>query len=111
MRKHLAIACLLLTGSAHANPAISSETLLGWLKSQDERDGSLAIGFIGGVREVTYQKEHCASSEVKVREAVDAVRRTLEGMPQYQKMPASWTVIAALQARWPCPSKNPTGLR
>ena len=106
MKKFLALSCLILFESAHANPAIPSDTLLGWLKSRDERESALAVGFIGGVREVTYQKEHCASSEVKVPEIVGAVRRTLEGMPQYQNMPASWTVIATLQARWSCSGKN-----
>lgn len=59
-----------------------------------------------GVREATYLKEHCAATEVKVLEIGGAVRRTLEGMPEYPNMPASWTVIAALQARWPCPGKD-----
>lgn len=104
MKILLTIACCvsIFLGSAHANPTISSDTLLGWLQSRDERAGSLAVGFIGGVREVTYQKEHCASGQVQVPEAVDAVRRRLDGMPQYRNMPASWSVIAALQARWPC---------
>lgn len=106
MKTLLALSCLIFIGSAHASPAISSETLLDWLKSQDERDGAMAVGFIGGVREVTYQKEHCASNDVKVPVIIGAVKRTLEGMPQYRNMPASWTVIATLQARWPCSSKN-----
>lgn len=106
LRKRLALAGLIFVGSAQANPMIGSDTLLGWLKSRDERDGAMAVGYIGGVREATYQKEHCASNELKVPEVVGAVRRTLEGMPEYRNMPASWTVIAALQARWPCPGKD-----
>lgn len=101
--KLLAFGWLILVGSAQADPMISSDTLLGWLKNPDERNGALAVGYIGGVREATYQKEHCASNEVKVPEVVGAVRRTLEGLPQYRNLPASWSVIAALQARWPCP--------
>lgn len=104
-QKHLAFACLIFVGSAQADPVIGSDTLLGWLKSSDERSGSLAVGYIGGVREATYKKEHCASEEIKVLEVVGAVRRTLDGLPQYRNTPASWTVIAALNARWPCPSK------
>lgn len=97
------IASSAVIGVAQANPMIGSSTLLGWLKSQDERDKALGVGFIGGVREATYQKEHCASADVKVSEVLGAVRRTLDGMPQYGNMPASWSVVAALQARWPCP--------
>jgi hypothetical protein len=103
--KRLALVCL-FAGSAQADPVIGSDTLLRWLKSSDERDGSLAVGYIGGVREVTYKKEHCASEKIMVPEVVGAVRRTLDGMLQYRNMPASWTVIAALNARWPCPSKT-----
>jgi hypothetical protein len=102
-QKHLAFACLIFVCSAHADPVIGSDLLLDWLKSSDERNGSLAVGYIGGVREATYKKEHCASEEIKVHEVVGAVRRTLDGLPQYRNMPASWTVIAALNARWPCP--------
>ena len=105
MQKHLAFALLIFVGSAQADPVIGSDTLLGWLKSSDERSGALAVGYIGGVREATYKKEHCASEALKVPEIVGAVRRTLDGLPQYRDMPASWTVIAALNARWPCPSK------
>lgn len=104
-QKYIAFACLIFVGSAHADPVIGSDLLLGWLKSSDERNGSLAVGYIGGVREATYKKEHCASEEIKVLEVVGAVRRTLDSLPQYRNMPASWTVIAALNARWPCPSK------
>ena len=105
MQKQLAFACLIIVGSAQADPVIGSDTLLGWLRSSDERNGSLAVGYIGGVREATYKKEHCASEALKMPEVVEAVRRTLDGLPQYRNMPASWTVIAALSARWPCPSK------
>jgi hypothetical protein len=103
----MGIAISITTGSAHAAaPAIGGDTLLRWLQSKDERDGSLAVGYIGGVREVTFQKEHCAASEVKLPEVIGAVRRVLEGMPKAKTMPGSWTVIAALQAKWPCPVKN-----
>ncbi len=102
-KKQLAFACLIFVGSAHSDPVIGSDLLFDWLKSSDERDGSLAVGYIGGVREVTYKKEHCASEKIKVIEVVGAVRQTLESLPQYRNMPASWTVIAALNARWPCP--------
>lgn len=108
MKRFFIVGCCfsILVGSAQANPAITSDTLLGWLQSRDERAGALAVGYIGGVREVTYQKEHCASSQVQVPETIDAVRRTLDALPQYRNMPGSWYVIAALQARWPCQSKN-----
>ena len=105
IQRLLAFACLIFVGLAQADPVIGSDMLLGWLKSSDERNGSLAVGYIGGVREATYKKEHCAPEEIKVPEVVGAVRRTLDGMPQYRNMPASWTVIAALNARWPCPTK------
>ena len=101
----LVFVCTAGTAVAQTPPVIGSDTLLRWLASRDERDGALATGYIGGVREASYQKEHCASGEIKVVDAVGAVRRTLDGMPQYRNMPGSWTVIAALNARWPCPSK------
>ena len=66
LKNRTALFCVILLGSAQANPTIGSDTLLGWLKSRDERDGALAVGYIGGVRELTFGKEHCASNEVKV---------------------------------------------
>lgn len=90
---------------AQTPPVIGSDTLLRWLTSRDERDVALATGYIGGVREATYQKEHCAPVEIKIPEVVGAVRRTLDGLPQYRNTPASWTVVAALNARWPCAAK------
>lgn len=101
--KRFAFVCL-FAGSAQAYPAINSGTLLEWLKSSDESDVSLAVGYIGGVREVTYKKEHCASQKITVPEVLGAVERTLDGMPQYRDMRASLIVIATLKARWPCPS-------
>lgn len=86
-------------------PAIGSDTLLRWLSSRDERDGSLAVGYIGGVRELTYQKEHCASAEVKLPELVGAVRQTLEAIAQPSRVNGSVSVIAALKVRWPCAGK------
>lgn len=104
-QKCLAFAGLIFVGSAQADPVIGSDTLLGWLKSTDTRQNSLAVGYIGGVREATYKKEQCASEEIKPIEVVGVVRRTLDFLPQNGYMPASWTVIAALNARWPCPTK------
>ncbi len=106
----MSIATVFFVGVAVAqpHPVIGSDTLLCWLTSSDERDGALATGYIGGVREATYQKEHCASGNIKVLDVIGAVRRTLDGLPEYRKMPASWTVIAALNARWPCPDKVST---
>ena len=101
----IAVVCFAGVAVAQPHPVIGSDTLLRWLTSSDERDGALATGYIGGVREATYQKEHCASGNIKVPDAVGAVRRTLDGLPQYRNMPASWTVIAALNARWPCSGK------
>ena len=95
------------SGASHATaPAVGGDTLLRWLQSKDERDGALSIGYIGGVREVTYLKEHCASAEVKVQEVVGTVRRVLEGMPKPASMPGSWFITTALKAKWPCPVKQ-----
>jgi hypothetical protein len=41
MQKQLAFACLIVVGSAQADPVIGPDTLLGWLKSSDERNGAL----------------------------------------------------------------------
>lgn len=90
---------------AQTAPAIGSDTLLRWLSTRDERDGSLAVGYIGGVRELTYQKEHCASAEVKLPELVGAVRQTIEAIPQPSRVNGSVSVIAALKVRWPCAGK------
>lgn len=59
MKTFMVGACLLVAVVARASPAIDGGTLLGWMKSRDERDGVLAVVYIGGVREVAYQKEHC----------------------------------------------------
>ena len=104
----LAAVCFVGVAVAQTQPVIGSDTLLRWLTSRDERDGALATGYIGGVREVTYQKEHCASGDIKLPDIVGAVRRTLDGLPQYRNMPAAWTVIASLNARWPCSGKVST---
>ncbi|WP_427913942.1 Rap1a/Tai family immunity protein [Ramlibacter sp. MMS24-I3-19] len=101
-------ACFVAASSQAAPPVIGGDTLLRWLQSNDQRDGSLAIGYIGGVREATFGKEHCASSDAKLPDVIAAVRRVLEGMPKARTMPGSWTVTAALQAKWPCPSSVAT---
>jgi len=72
------------------------------MHTKDERDGALAVGYIMGVREMTYQKDHCASIEVKPLESAIAVKTTLEAMPQHRDLIASLVVIEALEARWPC---------
>ena len=80
--------------------------MLRWLQSKDERDGALSIGYIGGVREVTYKKEHCAGAEAKIQDVVGTVRRVLEGMTKPASMPGSWFITTALKATWPCPVKQ-----
>lgn len=101
-----ALVLCLSAGPSQANPTIGGDTLLNWLKSRDERDGAMAVGYIGGVREVTFQKDHCASGSVDILDVVGAVRRALEAMPQYRHLPASWIVIETLKIRWPCTSSN-----
>lgn len=99
----LSLAC----GAAQASPpTIGGDTLLRWLQSKDERDGALAVGYIGGVREVTYQKEHCAGAEAKIHDVVGTIRRVLEGMSKPASMPGSWFITTALNAKWPCPVKK-----
>ncbi len=101
------IAVTIVSGACHATPpAIGGDTLLRWLQSKDERDGALSVGYIGAVREVTYQKDHCAGAEVKIQEIVGTVRRVLEGMPKPASMPGSWFVTTALKAKWPCAVKK-----
>jgi len=102
MKKLVAFSCFLIAGLSQANPTIGGDTLLRWMQSRDERDNAIAIGYIGGVREVTFQKDHCATGDIKVSDVASAVQRTLEGMPKYRHLPASWIVIEALKARWPC---------
>lgn len=100
----IVIAFSIACSASHAtSPAVGGDTLLRWLQSKDERDAALSIGYIGGVREVTYQKEHCAGAETKIQDVVGTVRRVLEGMPKPASMPGSWFVTTALKAKWPCP--------
>lgn len=78
----IGIALSTASGAAHAAaPAIGGDTLLRWLQSKDERDGALSVGYIGGVREVTYQKEHCAGAEAKIQDVVGTIRRVLVSCP------------------------------
>jgi len=103
----IGIAFSMATGASHAtSPTVGGDTLLRWMQSKDERDGALSIGYIGGVREVTYQKEHCAGAEVKIQDVVGTVRRVLEGMSKPASMPGSWFITTALKAKWPCPVKQ-----
>ena len=100
----IGIACSIASGASQATaPTIGGDTLLRWLQSKDERDGALAVGYVGAVREVTYLKDHCAGAEVIIRDVVGTVRRVLEGMPKPSSMPGSWFVTTALKAKWPCP--------
>lgn len=103
----IGIAFCIVSGASHAtSPAVGGDTLLRWLQSKDERDGALAVGYIGGVREVTYQKDHCAGAEAKTQDVVGTIRRVLEGMPKPASMPGSWFITTALKAKWPCPVKQ-----
>lgn len=100
----IGVAFSIASGVSHAAaPTIGGDTLLRWLQSKDERDGALAVGYIGGVREVTYQREHCAGAEAKSQDVVVTIRRVLEGMPKPSSMPGSWFITTALKAKWPCP--------
>lgn len=99
----IGIAFSIASGESQATPPIiGGDTLLRWLQSKDERDGSLAVGYIGGVRELTYQKEHCAGGETKIQDVIGTVRRVLEGMPNLSSMSGSWFITTALKAKWPC---------
>lgn len=103
----ISIAFSIVSSASHAAaPAIGGDTLLRWMQSKDERDGALAVGYIGGVREVTYQKEHCAGAEANTQEIVGSVRRVLEGMPKPASMSGSWFITTALKAKWPCALKK-----
>ena len=103
----IVIAFSIACSASHAtSPAVGGDTLLRWMQSKDERDGALAVGYIGGVREVTYQKEHCAGAEANTQEIVGSVRRVLEGMPKPASMSGSWFITTALKAKWPCALKK-----
>jgi hypothetical protein len=107
----LAVLALIAT-SAHAeSPTIGSDTLLRWMQSKDERANSLAVGYVGGVRDATFEREHCASTGTSVQDVMRFVQRTLGKLPQPQNVSALEAVTVALKARWPCRDKASAGGR
>jgi hypothetical protein len=92
------LALLTLAAPAHAE-FFSGNDLLERLS-----DGRrlMAMGYVAGVFDSSWQRVHCAPPTTSLAQATSAVEYMLHNLPAERWRPAELLVLASLQATWPC---------
>jgi len=107
MKTRVALAALLIAGSAHAE-FISGNKLFDHLNGEAS-DRIYAMGYIVGVFDTGRGVVHCPPSGVTVGQVRDMVHNFLRSNPQDRNFSGDSIVNHVLKNVWPCANKPRSG--
>lgn len=104
-------AAILMIGAVMAGQAqavfVSGEELLRRIKSQDDFEGGVGVGYVLGIADrMRYTKAACIGPSVKATQIQEVVVRGLEAQPDFLRFSADSLVAARITQAFPCPAKK-----
>jgi hypothetical protein len=109
MNRLNALVVALVVSSPVKADFLDGNTLYKYMTEQSSYSNGVAAGYVIGVHDSNAGVEHCAPSNVTVKQTVDVVRAHLAAFPSLRHHYAETIVTYALQKAWPCKDKgNPT---
>lgn len=105
MRNKLIAAAVVLTVTATHAEFVTGNQLLGWMRGNTVEQG-LALGYVGGVNDVSGGVLFCAPSSVTLGQVHDMARRELDHSPEERHKSGDVFIVRVMRNAWPCPKKG-----
>lgn len=105
MKRIALLLALSMGANAHAD-FLSGNDLFDKMKGEGMAARMVALGYVIGVSDTTYNIAHCMPASVSGKQANDVVMRLLENNPSLRHYSAESIVVKALSETWPCPKKG-----
>ena len=103
----VAVGLLLLCSSANAGSFYSGNQLLNLLRSDNQVERSVAMGYIAGAVDMGDGIMFCVTADtVTIGQVRDILRNYLESTPAIRHMSADSIIIELFKRLWPCPKRG-----